>query len=97
VTACKTPITYEIGGTTSSASLTMESASGNTEQIDPVRVPWSKSMGSLDCGAFVYLSAQNNNDTGSITCKIKAWSLTIEEASSSGAYVIASCSGSVPG
>jgi len=85
-------VKYRVGGTTSKASVTYENAQGGTEQMD-VSVPWQKTIGTVERGDFLYLSAQNQNDSGSITCEIwvdgKMWKHSI----SSGAYVIASCNG----
>jgi len=85
-------IIYRISGSTSKASLTYENASGNTEQQD-VRVPWELEL-EVPAGQFLYISAQNDRDSGSIRCEIVQDGKVVEEASSSGAYVIASCSGS---
>jgi len=87
-------VTYEIGGTTDRASLTLSNASGGTEQIE-VRVPWTKAF-SMEQGDFAYISGQNDRDNGSITCKILVDYQLYKVSESSGAYVIASCSGSVP-
>ena len=86
-------VKYKVGGTTSQASLTYENAQGGTEQMD-VRVPWEKTIGTVERGDFLYLSAQNQNDSGSITCEIWVDGNRWKHSISSGAYVIASCNGS---
>jgi hypothetical protein len=85
-------VTYEIGGTTNRASITYENEQGNIEQMD-INVPWKKSM-TVSYGQFLYISAQNDLESGSITCKIIVDGKEFKSAVSSGAYVIASCSGS---
>jgi hypothetical protein len=86
-------VVYSVGGTASSASLTLTNASGNTEQLESVSIPWTRTL-TMPCGDFVYVSAQNNGASGSVTCRITSDGASIETAESSGAYVIATCSGS---
>lgn len=85
-------VVYSIGGTASSASLTLTNASGNTEQVESVTIPYQRTL-TIPCGDFVYISAQNNGESGSVTCRITSDGASIETAESSGAYVIATCSG----
>ena len=86
-------VTYRVTGTANTVRLTYENASGNTEQKDPVRVPWTATY-TMPRGAFVYISAQNNGNTsGSVVCEILVNGVVIEQAESSGKYVIASCRG----
>jgi hypothetical protein len=47
-------------------------------------------------GDFVYLSARNNQEYGDVTCTIPVNGRVLQTVTSSGAYVIASCSGTVP-
>lgn len=102
-TACKQAIKYHVEGSARTVSITMQSRSGNMEQVSSVALPMKSSagteglsLGEVACGEFLYISAQNNGETGTVTCRITSNGVTIEEASSSGAFVIASCSGSVP-
>lgn len=76
-------------------SLTYENAGGNTEQLQ-VEIPerrWRKEM-RVRRGAFLYVSVQNREDGGSVGCEILVDGVVVERAESSGAYVIATCSGS---
>lgn len=85
-------IVYRITGkTTTKASLTYENATGDTEQAT-VALPWSKTF-TAKPGAFLYISAQNELDYGSIKCEILVEGIVVKQAESTGAYVIASCSG----
>jgi hypothetical protein len=86
-------VRYYVSGTADRASLTLENQSGNTEQIT-VDLPWSKEL-TLEYGDFMYISAQNEDDRGTINCAISVNTITVEQASSNSAYGIASCSGSV--
>jgi hypothetical protein len=80
-------VTYKGTGT---VSVTMQSTSG-TQQFanvtDPVFEFW------FAPGSFVYLSVQNQNDAGSVSCSITSNGRTVSTNVSSGAYVIATCSG----
>jgi len=84
-------VTYKVTGTASRAFLTYENEQGGTEQTE-VSIPWQQSM-TVKRGAFLYLSAQNEGKTGSVTCEIWIDEVKWKESTSSGAYVIASCSG----
>lgn len=86
-------ITYMVGGNAPGASLTIENDSGGTSQID-VRVPWTTEF-PVDRGDFVYLSAQNSSDGGTITCALLLDGAEVQHAESNTAYGIASCSGRV--
>lgn len=99
---CTRAITYRVEGDVSHAQVTMTNAQGNTEQATP-DVPLTMKdgtegllVGTFPCGDFVYLSAQSqDNLSGKITCIIEADGVAIEEATSSGKFAIASCSGTV--
>lgn len=88
-------VIYKIDGSTNSASITYENETGDTEQRD-IRVPNEIKMGMITSGTFVYISAQNNEDIGSVSCEIWIDGVKYKSANSSGAYVIATCSGLVP-
>src|SRR5689334_3148660 len=62
-------IVYEVTGTsTGGANITMQNASGATEQ-KRIDLPWSLSF-TARAGQFVYLSAQKQSEFGAITCRI---------------------------
>ena len=44
-------------------------------------------------GEFVYISAQNEGEYGSVTCRITVDGVVVSENTSSGAYGIATCEG----
>jgi hypothetical protein len=73
----------------------MENSSGNSEQKETVVLPWDQSF-AVRRGQFVYVSAQNKDDGGSIRCEILVNGTVVEQAESTGAYTIATCSGAVP-
>jgi hypothetical protein len=84
-------VTYEVTGD-GSADLTITNASGGTEQ-KTVNLPYSEQLNPPPDG-LLYLSAQLNG-SGSISCKISFGGQVVQQASSQGDYVIASCSGSI--
>lgn len=82
------------------ASITVATPSGTSQSSDidvPIRKVSDRTLGLQLCmapGDFVYLSAQNSNDTGTIECRIEVDGHLIASNTSSGAYSIASCKGS---
>jgi hypothetical protein len=98
--ALATQITYQLEGTASSADITMQTPTGTSQQAG-VKIPLTTKAGTVgitytfQAGDFVYISAQNNDDSGSVTCKIVTESgKVISSNTASGAYAIASCKGS---
>jgi hypothetical protein len=84
-------VKYQVSGTANSASLTYSNAQGGTEQME-VSIPWEKTL-TVEKGNFLYLSAQNKGEYGSITVKILINNKVWKKSTSSGAFVIADCSG----
>jgi hypothetical protein len=83
-------VTYDLTGQ-GSVSVTLQNASGGTEQFD-TPLPYHLDLGPVS--GFVYISAQLEN-RGTVTCEIKVGGEVRETATSSGQYVIAACSGYV--
>lgn len=50
----------------------------------------------FNTGDFVYLSVQNADAAGSVTCRITVDGVVISENTSTGGHIIASCKGVVP-
>jgi hypothetical protein len=92
-------VLYEVEGTASVVAVTIEKPSG-TEQAN-VSVPLTNKGGTrgltlkFERGDFVYISAQNQGESGTVTCRITVDGEVLSENTSSGAYSIASCKGSV--
>jgi hypothetical protein len=91
-------VVYFVEGTTKIADLTLETATG-TKQENDVDVPVKTKSGlvglhvTMPSGGFVYISAQNKQETGTISCRIEADGIEIASNESSGAYAIAQCDG----
>lgn len=95
-------VLYEVEGTATSVDITMETPSGTSQGANK-KVPLAnKETGkrgislTMERGDFVYISAQNQGSSGTLTCKISVDGVVIAKVTSSGAYTIASCKGTVP-
>lgn len=80
--------------TCQSCDLTYSNSKGNTEQRT-IGNSWSLRF-DAEPGQFLYLSAQNNNANGAVYVSIRVDGKLLDDASSIGAYVIATASGSAP-
>lgn len=86
-------VRYNVAGTARAGSMVWENSQGGTEMGD-YRLPWDKTF-TFEEGDFVYISAQNQGETGSIICQIWVNGVKWKESTSTGAYSICTCSGSV--
>lgn len=86
---------YEVSGTSGDYNVTLEASPSGTEQYSNVGNDWwYKWEQTGNNPRFLYISAQNQNDFGTVIVKIIRDGITIATNSSSGAYVIATSSGS---
>lgn len=88
-------VEYQVTGSASTVFVTYENENGGTSQIASAIVPWSHTF-TANSGDFVYISAQNNGDSGSVTVTILEDGNVFKTSTSSGAYVIADASGMLP-
>ena len=91
---CNSPsavVEYRITGTASKVSVTLNNATGGTEQYDNVSVPHTYRYDNFT-DWFLYISAQNQGESGSVTVTIYLNGEIVNTATSEGAYVIASAS-----
>jgi hypothetical protein len=82
-------VTYRVRGTADRVALTYRNGQGGTEQ-SIVPVPWQVSFDARG-GSFLYVSAQNQDASGSVTCEILLGDETKSTSTVSGPYVIAEC------
>lgn len=82
-------VVYTVTGTATAASMTLSDSDGSTSQQSDQALPFSISF-EADSGTFLYISAQNSGESGTITVD----GATVETTTSNGAYVIAGCSAS---
>jgi len=87
----QTLITYEVTGTAGEYSYTIENSSGGTQQGYTGNGVFYEDWFFDD--RFIYLSVQNQTAGGTVTCTIKRNGEVYKQTTSSGAYVIATCSG----
>ncbi len=86
-------IEYVVTGTAIAVDVTLNNATSGTEQYSNVRLPVTYSYTKFP-DHFVYISAQNQGSSGSVTAQIFYKGSLVKTSTSSGAYVIASVSGS---
>lgn len=82
-------VTYRVKGTSGSAKLTYRNAEGGTVETS-VRTPWETSF-DVKRGSALYVAAQNQGATGSVTCEILIDGESRTTSTSSGANVVAEC------
>lgn len=96
-------VTYKLDGSARSADLTYTDGSGNIQQQTGKAVPLRRTADGgegiqfqVRHGTFVTFSAQNQGETGDLTCLIEADGEIINRGHADGGYAIVSCSASVP-
>ena len=84
-------VEYKITGTASRVFVTFTNATGGTEQYNNVSVPHTYRFDTFT-DWFLYISAQNLGEYGSVTVTIYLNGEVVATSTSSGAYVIATAS-----
>lgn len=94
---------YAEGEGTKAGAMTLRSESGGTIQKDVALPLVDTSTGTAGLasdlfrsGDRLYISVQNKEPAGSVTCRIVVDGKKIDEATSSGPYKVVSCVGKVP-
>lgn len=87
-------VVYTAICSTGTMDITIENENGGTSQYSDVSSPWTYSFTSKS-GKFVYVSAQNNQSSGSVVTDITVDGNIFKHGSSSGAYVISTSSGTL--
>lgn len=95
-------VLYEVEGTAEAVNITYEKPTGIAQQTD-LSVPLTKKGTSqrgiilaMDPGDYVYISAQNQGASGTVTCRITVDGVVISTVTSRGGYTIATCKGTAP-
>ena len=83
---------YEVSGTGGSYDVTLQNVDDNTQQYSNVGNNWYYSWTQTGT-RWLYLSAQNQNSSGTVTVRILRNGVVMEENTSSGGYTIATVSG----
>lgn len=96
-------VKYEVEGSTAWAFVTARNADGSTGQLQHAKVPLRLAETGptgiefdVPHHQFVYVSAQNEDQQGTITCRITVDGVVLQQATSKGGYTIATCSGTAP-
>ncbi len=87
-----TTVVYEITGSAKNVDVTLNNTTGGTEQYSNVPVPKQFTYSNFTDN-FLYISAQNQGEYGSVTVTIYIDGKLFKTSTSVGAYVIASASG----
>jgi len=86
-------VEYRISGSAYSVFITYANKTEGTSQ-EYANIPWAYSWSGAKSGQFLYVSAQNQWETGSVTVEIYKNGSLYKTSTSTGAYVIATASGS---
>lgn len=94
---------YAEGDGTTTGAVTLATETGGTIQKD-VRLPMvDEGTGKpgvpsdrFKTGAHLYISVQNKEAAGKVTCRIEAGGKVIDQASSEGPYKVVTCRGTMP-
>lgn len=87
-------VEYRVTGSAGKVDVTYENEDGGVSQQSNVTVPWSYKFEARD-GDFVYISAQNQGSYGTVIVTIFKNGGEFKSSTSTGAYVIATASGSL--
>jgi len=86
LTSSKPEIEYLVTGTAKTVSVTLQNADDGISQFSNVSLPYRYKMKK---SGYIYLSAQNDGESGTVKVEILKNGSMIKQSSSSGAYVIA--------
>ncbi len=91
-------IEYKVACSSGTVDITLSNKNEDTEQYSNVFTPWTYIYSiklTQEEYQFVYISAQNNQDNGTVTSEIFVNGKKYKSSISTGAYVIATASGTV--
>lgn len=89
-------VTVRVEGAGDASNVTI-GVDGSITQGTDLDLPLERTV-EVDAGGFVSVSAQRSSgNTGPVACRIMADGVVVDEAESSGPYVVVSCSGRIPG
>jgi plastocyanin len=94
ITIFENLVEYKVLGTAKTIDLTFHNDSDGTSQLTAKTVPWNIGYKTFK-GTFVYVSAQNQGETGTVIAQVFFRGKKVFESTSEGKYVIAKASGSI--
>ena len=93
-------VTYEVTGTARQADITFEDGDGGPSRVQGAVVPLQRTTDggygsevTMDRGQSFYISAQNQDVGGTVTCTVKVDGEVVKTSTSTGADTIATCTG----
>jgi len=92
-------VLYEVEGTAKGVDMTLQTPSGTSQRNGKAVPVTNKASGrpgilfEMQAGSFLYIAAQNNGASGTISCRITVDGVVVAENFSSGGYAIATCQG----
>ena len=89
----KIDVVYEFGGSAKEVSITYSNKNGDTEQRNGIKNNQSIQFQDVPINTFLYISSQNQTDSGTIVVSILVNGKEWKSSESSGAYAIATASG----
>ncbi len=72
---------------------TYSTPDGGQEEVGNYTGDWDKVFENVQPGTFLYVSAQNQHDSGDVTCTLFVDGQQVQTHTSTGAYVIVTCDG----
>lgn len=97
VSAMARTVHYDVTGTANGVDVTVATPTGTSQgsgKAVPLRGPSGPGLTyKFGPGEFLYVSAQNNGETGNVVCSITVDGKVISQNTASGAYAIATCKG----
>ena len=85
-------VEYQVTGSAATVNITYANAGGGPVKESNVAVPWSHNF-TAGSQAGVYISAQNDGESGSVTVTITEDGTVFQTTTSNGAHVTAEASG----
>lgn len=86
-------VVYEFSGSAKEVSITYSNKNGDTEQRNGIKNSQSIQFQDVPINTFLYISSQNQTDSGTIVVSILVNGKEWKSSESSGAYAIATASG----
>lgn len=86
-------VVYEFSGSAKEVSITYSNKNGDTEQRNGIKNNQSIQFQDVPINNFLYISSQNQTDSGTIVVSILVNGKEWKSSESSGAYAIATASG----
>jgi len=88
-------VEYRVSGSGKRFDVSINNETGETSKFDDISSGWTYNFSTDDPNHFLYISAQNQDSSGSVITEIYVYGDQKKVSTSNGAYAIANCSMSV--